>query len=353
MNPLKNKLVVSTVIAGCAALLGTTNAFAQTTAEEDAEAPVSEECLAFRADIDADIGDIMRAGCEPTLAQMAKLMDNPLGSVAMLFTQFDVYKLENPTNGKEATQGNYMGIFQFPKKLNEKWNLINRVIWNVPSVPLDQNKLDAFDNRFATLEGGAVSPPPNLPAPIDLFDGRTEGFGDLYYVGLFAKSKPEDVLNGKLVWGLGFDLSFPTASEDVLGTGKYSAGPSAILAYLGPKWKYGGLVTHYWDYSGDRDRDDVNFTNFQYLYYYSLNPTTSIGAAPNILIDWEQDSDDRVTLPIGMGINKTINIGKVPVRFGFEAFYSAVQPDNIVGSKWSYRIYIIPAVPSALFKWMQ
>jgi hypothetical protein len=43
----------------------------------------------------------------------------------------------------------------------------------------------------------------------------------------------------------------------------------------------------------------------------------------------------------------------VPVRFGIEAYYSAIKPDDVVGTDWSYRFYMIPAAPSALFKWMQ
>ena len=180
---------------------------AQAQQEGGEEAPQSEECLKFAADTNADVGDILRAGCQPTLEQMAALMDNPLGNVAMLFTQFDLYKLENPINGREANYGVYTGIAQFPKKLNDNWNLINRVVWTVPSLPLDQDKIDDFDNRVGSQQG-AFLPPSNLPAPLDLFDGRTTDFGDLYYVGLFAPAKPKDVLNGKLVWGLGFDLAF-------------------------------------------------------------------------------------------------------------------------------------------------
>ena len=66
-------------------------------AAQDAYAPLSEECRTLRADVDADIGDVMKAGCEPSLAQMSRLMDNPLGNVAMLFTQFDWFRLTNAT----------------------------------------------------------------------------------------------------------------------------------------------------------------------------------------------------------------------------------------------------------------
>ena len=184
--------------------------------------------------------------------------------------------------------------------------------------------------------------------------GRTTGFGDMCYVGLFSRKEPTSLDNGgKVVWGLGFDLGLPTATEDVLGTGKWTAGPSALGVYLGKKWKAGALLQQYWDYAGSDKRDDVNTTNLQYLVYYSLNSTTSIGAAPNIIADWEQSGGDRFTVPVGFGINKTINIGKVPVRFGVEAMYSVHRPDNIPGTRWDFRFYAIPAAPSALFKWMQ
>jgi len=84
-----------------------------------------------------------------------------------------------------------------------------------------------------------------------------------------------------------------------------------------------------------------------------LSETFSIGAAPNILANWEQSGDDRFTVPLGIGFNSTVNIGKVPVRFGAEVHYSAFQPDDVLGSKWNFRFFVIPAVPSALFGWMQ
>ena len=71
------------------------------------------QCAAFAADLDADVADIIRAGCQPSTAQMSKLMDNPLGNVAMLFTQFDVYQMKDPESGRREDKYNYMGIFSF------------------------------------------------------------------------------------------------------------------------------------------------------------------------------------------------------------------------------------------------
>jgi hypothetical protein len=321
--------------------------------------PLSPECQEFANDPDADVGEILRAGCQPTLAQMSALMDNPLGNVAMLFTQFDFTIMKNQANDRTANKVNYMGLAQFPKGLGKRWNLINRIVWNVPSMPIDQDKIDdAIDfasRQYGSGPGPSVLPPAGLDiAPIDLFEGRTTGFGDMYYVGLFAPKKGYKTKSGaNLLWGIGPALGFPTATKDVLGTGKWLAGPAGLGVYMGPKWKIGALLQQYFSYAGDSDRDDVSLMNLQYFIFYSIDDVTSIGVSPNIIANWKASSGNKWTVPIGLGISRTFQFGKVPVRFGLEAHYSVVQPDDVAGSEWNFRFYVIPAVPSALFKWMQ
>lgn len=320
-----------------------------------------EQCAALQADLNADLGKVIAAGCKPTVAQMSKLMDNPIGNVAMLFNQLDTYKMEKSDTSVDEFKYNYMMLAQFPKKLNDDWNLINRVVFNYTSTPLEQSDIDDFRDKFDGHPGwgtgpgnGLMPPPPDKPLPVEVFDGRTSSLGDTYYVGLFAPSEPTILSNGaRWLWGAGFDLGFDTATEDLNGTGKYTAGPSALGVYMGDTFKGGALVQHYWDYAGDSDRGGVNMTNIQYLYYWSISDTMSVGAGPNIIANWEQDSDNRWTVPIGFGINKTFQWGKIPVRVGVELEYTVLEPDDIAYTQWDLRFYVIPAAPSALFSWMQ
>jgi len=101
-----------------------------------ADKPPSADCAKFPKQPDADVGDIIRASCKPTLAQMSALMDNPVGNVAMCWNQVDYYGLENPKFNKSDHKTNYMGIPQWPQALNNNWNLINRVVYNVTRSPL-------------------------------------------------------------------------------------------------------------------------------------------------------------------------------------------------------------------------
>ena len=320
------------------------------TEAEGEEKPISPECQALRADPMANVGEVLRAGCEPTLAQMSRLMDNPLGNVAMWINQVDIWVMENDKfPDEQRNKAAYMGILQFPVGISEKWNTINRIVYSVVSMPLDEDKVSNFGD-FSSV----ITPPPGFSdAPINVLGGRTTGFGDIYYVGLLSPKEGIPIEGGgSQVWGVGLDLGFPTATSDLTGTGKWTAGPAALYAYLGPKWKIGGLWQQYWDYAGDDDRSDVNLSNIQYFIYYSVTDTFSIGAGPNIIIDWNQDSDNRYTVPIGLGANTTINIGKLPIRLGFEAHYSVVRPDSIPAPVWDFRFLVIPAVPSGLIPFL-
>ena len=42
-----------------------------------ADVAIPPECAAFAADKDADLGEVLKAGCKPTVGQMSALMDNP------------------------------------------------------------------------------------------------------------------------------------------------------------------------------------------------------------------------------------------------------------------------------------
>ncbi len=48
-------------------------------ADAAGEGAISAECAEFAKDLNADLGKVIKAGCQPTLAQMSALMDTPPG----------------------------------------------------------------------------------------------------------------------------------------------------------------------------------------------------------------------------------------------------------------------------------
>ena len=74
-----------------------------------------------------------------------------------------------------------------------------------------------------------------------------------------------------LIWGAGPAFQFPTATNNELGTGKWSAGPTGALVYSdrdGP-WFAGILVTQLWSFAG-APRTAVNQTSTEVDLSYNF-----------------------------------------------------------------------------------
>ena len=148
-----------------------------------------------------------------------------------------------------------------------------------------------------------------------------------------------------VVWGLGATFKFPTAEDDALGAEKWQAGPAAMLFRFTPKWTVGVLAQHWNSFAGDGDRNSTSQTDIQYVIRRSLGKGWALGMGPTISIDWEEDSDNRYTIPIGLGLTKTFRLGKVPIKARIEPQYSIVRPDDF-GEEWNIRIQFAPVIQS-------
>ena len=126
-------------------------------------------------------------------------------------------------------------------------------------------------------------------------------------------------------------------------------GPKGILIWDSPDWKLRTLVQQWWSYAGEDDRPNVKQANIQYLLYQQLPHLWQVGMGSNVLVDWNADSGNKLTFPVGLGVNKaTVLFGKLPIRLGAEVHYSVVQRDDggKTGSFVFIRFYMIPVVPS-------
>lgn len=168
------------------------------------------------------------------------------------------------------------------------------------------------------------------------------GLGDIQLLTLFGPNKGTG-----FVWGAGATFVFPSATDDVLGQDKWQAGPSLMLFYMGKPWVGGILMQHWESYAGDNDRPDVSKSELQYVLRRSLANATSIGFGPSITYDWEADSKNALTLPIGLGITKTTRWGSQPFKLRAEIQYSVIRPDDY-GTEWNFRLQVTPVINSPM-----
>lgn len=185
---------------------------------------------------------------------------------------------------------------------------------------------------------------PVVTRPVFSVDGSVEeyktGFGDIQAFTAVGPNRTD----GK-VWGAGATFIFPTASDDLFGQGKWQAGPALLYFYLGRPWTLGVFAQHWWSFAGDDNRDDLCRTDIQYVCRRQIPGAWSIGMGPTITINWKADEGNRVTLPIGLGVTKTIRIGSTPIKMRIEPQYSIIRPDDY-GTEWNIRIQIAPVIRS-------
>ena len=181
---------------------------------------------------------------------------------------------------------------------------------------------------------------PLVDAGTGATEGHTTGFGDLQLLTLVGPGKADG-----WIWGAGATFKFPTASSDLLGQGTYKAGPALMLFHMGRPWVAGVLLQHWSSFSGDDDRRSTGITDLHYVVRYSLPKAWSIGAGPSISYDHEADEGDRLTVPIGLGVTKTVRLGRIPIKLRAEVHYSVVRPDPF-GEKWNLRLQITPVIKS-------
>jgi hypothetical protein len=277
-------------------------------------------------------------------AKIAEAMLNPLSYLWLMFMQNDTSWYDGDIldrlgeNTKAMNTTLLMPVLSI--QLTEKWKTILR-----PIIPI--NSFDTVGN--VDISTGTV---PGITG-VDL--DRETGLGDIVLWTAFSNQ-----YTAPFIWGLGPTVMMDTATEDQLGSGKWSAGPMALAFHISEKWVLGGIFQHWWSFAGDDDwtvntnlgpvtveRPDVNLTDFQYILRYRLSPTTNIGMGPNIRYNWETE---ELSLPVGIGGDFLVKLGPLPVKIGAELHYYVEQDDRF-GPQWLFRFFFVPVLPSP--KWSQ
>ena len=128
--------------------------------------------------------------------------------------------------------------------------------------------------------------------------------------------------------GVGPSLTVPTATDDSLGSEKWSAGPAAVALTMPGNWVVGSLVRQLWSFAGDGDRQDVNQTLIQPFVNYNFPGGWYAVSSPIITANWEADSDDTWTVPVGGGLGKIFKIGGQAMNAAAQAFYNVESPST-------------------------
>jgi hypothetical protein len=239
--------------------------------------------------------------------QLAKKLANPVSDLVSIPFQFNWQEGVGPDKGNQFIL-NIQPVVPLP--VSEKWNLIGRWIMPIISQP-------------ALTPGGPTA----------------EGMGDILWSTFLSPAHPK-----RAIWGVGPALSLPVSSNPMLGTGKWSVGPTFVVLKQQKEWTYGILWNQIWSIAGDSGRGNVSqmFTQpfIAHTSKSSLTWTLNAEASTN----WEAASGQQWSIPINLMVSKVAPFGPFPASYQFGLGYYVVHPDD--GPTWKIRLNFALLLPT-------
>jgi hypothetical protein len=234
-------------------------------------------------------------------SEIAKQAQNPIARLISVPLENDF----NPQTGPNKEDSYVLQMKPVvPFSLSKDWNLITRTI-----IPIIQT-----------------------PEPVSGVHGAS-GLGDINLSLFLSPAKA-----GHVIWGAGPIVSFPTASNDILGTKKVSVGPTVVGLRSQGHWLYGVLVNNVFSVAGPSARSDVNQMLMQPFVNYNMRRGWYLTSSPIVTADWEKRRNDRWTVPVGGGVGKIIHFEKLPVNVYTQFFRNVESPDGT--TRWSARFQV-------------
>ncbi len=202
---------------------------------------------------------------------------------------------------------------------------------------------------FPLDNGAMILFRPAIPVVFDqpLFNASKQkfvgkaGIGDTVFDLAYARTSETGVLTA-----FGIVASLPTATDDRLGTDRYTLGPEALVGKITKKYVIGAFPNHQWDIGGSGDAD-ISLTTVQLFGTYLPEGGWNVGTAPIMTYD---HISNQWTVPINFQFGKTIIRGGRPWKLSMEINYYVEQPDTF-GPEWMIGFNVAPVVENGLAKW--
>lgn len=161
----------------------------------------------------------------------------------------------------------------------------------------------------------------------------TFGLSDIQEQLFFAPKTPP----GALIWGVGPIFQLPTAAPGVLGSGKWSAGPTAVALVMPGRFVMGVLVNQLWSFAGRVNQSNVNAGLFQPFVNYNIpGGQFSLSTAPIITANYSAPGDQKWTVPLGGGGSYTFKLGDQIMQVAAVYYSNIVRP--LSGPQTTLRI---------------
>lgn len=251
-----------------------------------------------------------------TAAEASKQAANPLASVWLMQMQQNNTWIGMPANGGNRVQSNLQFQPLLSVKLSEDWSLVTRPVLQLFTTTPFQDQAGRFDH--------------------------VTGFGDTAVA--FALS-PGHRLVGNWLLAAGPTFILPTATDSRIGQNTWQVGPAAAIGYTGKDFVTYVFPQQWFSVGGNGRR--TRQMSLIYAFVHTFSNGWTIGTNPDMLVDWEASSGNKLTFPVGLQVGKLRKLGPLPVKFDVQAQYYAVRP-QFNSPKWNLQLQVTPILPALI-----
>lgn len=223
------------------------------------------------------------------LSALAKQSQNPVANLNTIPFQWNFY-----SGGGLGSRSQMVLNVQpvLPLQINDDWIVVARTV-----IP------------FVNIPGAGTD--------------RFKGIADIQQQLYFSPTGGQG-----LIWAAGPIFSFPTSNQAATETGQYAAGPTAVVLNVAQRWVYGALANHLWKIAGSDETTKINNSFIQPFVNFNLPGGWAISSSPGITANWEDESGQQWTVPLGLGLSKVTVVAKVPLNVVLQYYGNAVAPDD-------------------------
>src|SRR5436190_8649362 len=256
--------------------------------------------------------------------QLAKQLANPIASLISLPFKANEDWGFGPTGIGYKLTLNIQPVI--PISISKDWNVIVRTILPVVS----QHDLFYI---------------PNLPknSPLQPQNRSQDGLSDTTQSFFLSPKNPGPF---GLIWGLGPAFLYPTGTNDLLGSGTFSIGPTLVaLKQTGP-WTTGALMNQLWSVVIEEHRSSLSQMFVQPFIAYTTKTHTIFTLSSESTANWNATSaDGKWTVPLIFQISQILKIGRQPISIQIGGKYYADSPPY--GPDWGVRFALTLLYPTA------
>jgi hypothetical protein len=249
-------------------------------------------------------------------AEASKQAANPLASAWLMQVQQNTNWIGMPANGGNRVQSNLQFQPLMSVKLTDDWSLVTRPV------------LQLFNTTPFQDQGRQAN--------------RMTAFGD---TAVALALSPGHRLVGNWLLAAGPTFIFPTATDSRIGQNKWQVGPAAAVGYVGKNFVTFVFPQQWFSVGGDGRR--TRQMSLIYAFVRTLPNGWTVGTNPNMLVDWEASSGNKVSFPVGLQVGKLRRLGPMRVKFDLQVQYYAVRP-QVNGPKWNLQLQITPILPALI-----